>query len=346
MKDLVLLRRYPDADTKGTGVGSYLDMMESIFDINGIDVNRVYFKLSTDEGYIKCFKQGYIQPLKELKGEKYQLYHATDELCCLNFPKIKGKKIVTFHHVAKDREGHSVFLFPIWNIAAKRAIKYSDAIISVSQQTKNELVKQLGADPDKIYVLSHTVDPMFRDLGILREKLIGFVGTLIERKNVAAGLRAFKKFTGMPGTEGFRFVICGEGPLKEELISLSKSLGIDDRVDFVYGLHKNGLLELYNKMAVFANTSMHEGLGLTPLEAQACGTPVVYFKDAYIPSQFTEYFLPSGDEDEFARNMYKLVTDNEFRSSIINRVPLGLGQEDYAKKLFKIYSEVLGTEFP
>lgn len=346
MKDLVLLRRYPDTDTKGTGVGSYSDTLESIFVNNGIDVGHVYFKLSTDEGYVKCFKQGYIQPSKELKDEKYQIYHATDELCCLNFPKIKGKKIVTFHHVAKDREGHSLFLFPIWRVAAKRAVKYSDAIIAVSQQTKDELVKQFGADPNKIHVLVHSINPMFRDLGIPREKLIGYVGTLIERKNVSAGIRAFKKFTEMPGTDGYRFVICGDGPLKEELISLSKFLDIADRVDFVSDLDKNGLLELYNKMMVFANTSMHEGLGLTPLEAQACGTPVVYFKDADIPSQFTEHFLPSENEDEFAQNMYKLATDNEYRSSVVKRVPLGLGREEYSKELFKIYSKVLGKEFP
>lgn len=346
MKNLVLLRRYPDADTKGTGIGSHSDMLESIFDKNEIDVDYIYFKLSTDEGYIKCLKEGFIQPSRELKEKEYQLYHATEDLCCLNYPKIKGKKIVTIHHVARDREGRSAFLLPVCNIAIKRAVKFSDAIIAISQQTKDELVELLGADPNKIYVLSHTINPMFKDIGIPRKKLIGFVGTLIERKNVQAGLRAFKRFTEMPDTGEYRFVICGDGPLKEELISLAVSLDIADRVDFVSGLDKRGLLELYNRMAVFANTSMHEGFGLTPLEAQACGTPVVYFKDAGIPSEVTGYFLPSENEEEFAQNMYKLAMDEEYRNSVVEGASFGMSSDEYAKELFKIYSKVLGVEFP
>ncbi len=346
MKNLVLLRRYPDADSKGTGIGSYSDMLESILDKNSIDLDHVYFRLSTDEGYLKCLNEGFIQPSRELKRKQCQLYHATDELCCLNFPKIKGKKVVTFHHVARDREGQSLLLMPVWNIAAKRAVKYSDAIIAVSQQTKNELVEFLGADPNKIYVLGHTINSMFRDLRMPREKLIGFVGTLIERKNVSAGLRIFKKFMEMPGTDEYRFIICGDGPLKGELISLAASLDITGRVDFVSGLDKKDLLELYNRMAVFANTSMHEGLGLTPLEAQACGTPVVFFKDADIPSEVTECFLPSENEDNFADNIYKLVMDEEYRSSVVNGALFGPSQDDYAIELFKIYSDVLGIDFP
>lgn len=345
VKDLVLLRRYPDADDKGTGIGAYSDMLESIFKKSNIDVDHVHFKLSTDEGYIKCLKQGFLQPSKELKEKKCQLYHATEEMCCLNFPKIKGKKIVTFHHVAKDKEGHSLFLLPFWKVAAKRAVKYSDAIIAVSQQTKDELVKELGADPDKIYVLGHGVDPMFQDLELSREKLIGFVGTLIERKNVSAGIRAFKKFTEMPGTEGYRFVICGDGPLKEHLMSLASSLNIQDRVDFVSNLNKEQLVELYNKMTVFANTSMHEGLGLTPLEAQACGTPVIYFKNADIPREVTTYFIPSEDEEDFAKNMYELAMNEVYRMSVVDGASIGHGQDEYSKELFKIYSKVLGVEF-
>lgn len=346
MKDIVLLRRYPDTDTKGTGIGSYSDMIESIFDNDNIDVDHVYYKLSTDEGYIKCLKQGFIQPSKELKEKKCQLYHATEDLCCLNFPKIKGKKIVTIHHVSRDREGRSLLLSPVWNIAIKRAVKYSDAIIAVSQQTKDELVKQLGVDEDKIYVLNHTIHPMFRNINIPREKIIGYVGTLIERKNVPAGLRIFKKFTEMSGTDEYRFIICGDGPLKEELISLAKSLDIADRVEFVSDLDKQDLLELYNRMTVFANTSTHEGLGLTPLEAQACGTPVVYFKDADIPSEVTEYFLPSENEDDFAKNIYKLAMDENYRNSIVEGASFGLSHNEYSKNLFKIYSKVLGREFP
>ena len=76
-------------------------------------------------------------------------------------------------------------------------------------------------------MMGHKTYSMFRNLNIHREG-----------KNVSAGLRVFKRFTEMPGTEEYRFVICGEGPLKEELVSLSISSDISGRVDFVNGLDK------------------------------------------------------------------------------------------------------------
>ncbi|MDD3987319.1 MAG: glycosyltransferase [Candidatus Methanomethylophilaceae archaeon] len=346
MTQLIVMRRYPDTETKGTGIGAYSDMLDSMLDENGVDHENVYFKLSTDEGYLKCLRLGFIRPPLLLRKTDCQIYHATDELCCMPFPRIKGKKVVTFHHVSKSREGRSPLLLAVWKIAAKRAVKHSDAIIAVSRQTRDEIVGKLGADPQKVYVLEHAIDPVFRDLGGPRGKIIGFVGTLIERKNVHGGIRAFKLFTEMPGTDGYRFVICGDGPLKNDLVSLSESLGIADRVEFTSGLGKEELLGLYNEMVVFANSSMHEGLGLTALEAQACGAPVVFFKEAEIPAEATEHFVPSEDEEEFALNIYRLAMDGEYRRSVTEGASFGLSPEEYVREMFRIYSEVLGKTFP
>lgn len=338
---LVLMRRYPDTDTKGTGVGWYSDELESVLTNNDIEYDTVNFKLSTDEGYLKCFVKGFINPRSDLKNTDAPIYHATDELCCLEFPRIKGKKVTTFHHVSHTREGRSALLSIVWKIAARRAVRYSDAIIAVSEQTKQDLIGKFKANPDKIHVLEHRFNPFFKDLGLARKKTIGFVGTLIERKNVSAGLRAFKRFIEMPDTDGYRFVICGRGPKEAELKSLSASLEIEGRVDFVSNLSREELLVFYNEMAVFANTSMQEGLGLTALEAQACGTPVVFFEDADIPENVTTHQIPSKNEEEFAKNMHRLVIDKAFRMSVTGSTSFGLSQKEYFKEISKIYSEIL-----
>ena len=342
---MTLMRRYPEKETNLKGVGVYSDMVESLLRCSGTDFDEVHFELSTSKGYLKCLNRGFIHPLYALKKTDSLLYHATDELCCLQFPNIKGRKIVTFHHVWATEEGSSPLLSIVWKLAAKRAIKHSDAIIAVSNQTRDELVVKMGADPGKIYVLEHSVDAFFEDLGRSRSKMIGFVGTLVERKNVDAGIRAFKRFTEIPGTEEYKFIICGKGPMREELGSLVESLDISDRVEFVSDLSREELLNLYNEMAVFANSSIQEGLGLTALEARACGTPVVFFEDADIPREATENFIPSKDEKEFAQNMHRLVTDDEYRASATGRFSFGYGPEEYSKKLFDIYSKVLGREF-
>lgn len=336
MPDIILMRRYPEPEGKTTGIGTYSDILESDLDADGICYERILFRMTTEGGYLRCLTEGFIRPFFDIADSKCQLYHATDELCCLYFPFIRGKKVVTFHHVSRDREGRSPFLHPVWKVAARIAVRCSDAIIVPSEQTKADLISVLGADESRIHVIAHGPDPMFRDIGRTREKLIGFVGTLIERKNVAAGLRAFRIFTEMPGTEGYRFVICGEGPLKEELLALSDGLGIADRVDFISGLSKQELLDFYNRIEVFANTSMHEGLGLTALEAQACGTPVVFFREARIPGEVTAHFVPSSDESDFATNMHRLVFDDAYRESVTGsfRDAVGRGNTD---KLYEVY---------
>lgn len=342
------MKRYPDVDGKGTGISSYSETIQSIIRSNNIDSENVYFKLTTDEGYLKCLMYGYIIPSIQLWRSNSRIYHATDELSCLCYPFIKGKKVVTIHHVFREseEEGQSLLLFKAWKIAVRLALKYSDAIIAVSRQTRNELVEILGADPDKVYVLEHSASPFYKNLSIPREKIIGFVGTLIKRKNISAGIRSFKLFSEMPGTDGYKFVICGNGVMKDELISLTETLGISDRVEFISDLTREELRTLYNKMAVFANSSMHEGLGLTAVEAQSCGTPIVYFRDAEIPEEITKNFVSSEDEEDFARNLYKLVMDEEFRTSVVSKYSLCTRNEKYEKELFKIYSKVIGEDFP
>ena len=140
---------------------------------------------------VRVPEQGFIKPYFAVKAEG-DIYHATDELCCLNFHRIKGKKIATIHHISSGNEGRSKLLDPLARKATDRAVKYSDALIAVSEQTKKEIIGKYGIPGEKIFVMSHGPHPRFVNQGKKREKLIGFVGTLIERKNVAGGLRAFK----------------------------------------------------------------------------------------------------------------------------------------------------------
>lgn len=316
----------------------YSDSLESVLRSSDMSYDKINFKLSVDEGYLKSLIYGFVKPFIEILGSDADLYHATDELCALYLPFIKGKKITTFHHVFRENEGRSPVLNIVWRMAAKNALRYSDAIITVSEQTKRELIDILGAEEKKIRVIMHGADPYFFNAGMPRKKVIGFVGTLIERKNLTGGLRAFKLFSEMPGTEGYRYVICGKGPLKDDLVRLADELQISDRVDFISDLSKEELFEFYNTMSIFANSSMHEGLGLTPLEAQACGSPVVFFKDADIPSEVTGDFIPADDEYDFAKKMHGLISKPDCRPTLIKHDG---NQQDSFKRTVELYREIL-----
>jgi glycosyltransferase involved in cell wall biosynthesis len=104
---------------------------------------------------------------------------------------------------------------------------------------------------------------------------------------------------------------------------------------------KDELIEFYNRISVFANSSMHEGLGMTALEAQACGAPVVFFRDARIPEEVTVNFIPSIDEKDFAENMLRLIKDEEFRNSHLKSVEERSLEKEYPKALLNMYSDLL-----
>ncbi len=305
-------------------------MLESILSSKGIEYSDVYFRMDLRDGWLECLNKGFVKPYFEVKKADGDIFHATDELCCLNFRRIKGKKIATVHHLSEGSEGRSKLLDPLVRRATDLAVKYSDALIAVSEQTKKEIIEKYGVPEEKIFVMSHGPGPKFVNQGKKREKLIGFVGTLIKRKNVAGGLHAFKKFTELEGTEGYRFVICGTGPLEEDLKKTAEDLGISERVEFVSGLTDDELVDFYNRMEVFANSSMHEGLGLTALEAMACGTPVVCFADAAIPDK--SKFINAADEEDFALKM---------RDAIGSEVTADIMPEGYGDRLIEIYEAVL-----
>lgn len=337
--DVIVLRR--GKESKETGVGAYSDVVGSVLQSSSLSHGEIRFKLTTEDGHAECLKYGFIEPLLYIINSRSRIYHATEELCCLFLPFVRGKKVVTFHHVSDSREGRSRLLYPIWKMAAKIAVSHSDMIIAISQQTKEDLIRTYGIDEKKIRVMMHGPAPEFRNLKRSREKTIGFVGTLIERKNIIGGLRAFKLFTEMPGTEGYRFVICGDGPLRGELESAAAELGISERIEFIPRMTKDELIEFYNRISVFANSSMHEGLGMTALEAQACGAPVVFFRDARIPEEVTVNFIPSIDEKDFAENMLRLIKDEEFRNSHLKSVEERSLEKEYPKALLNMYSDLL-----
>jgi glycosyltransferase involved in cell wall biosynthesis len=160
----------------------------------------------------------------------------------------------------------------------------TDRIITISQQQRREISEQfrigrpdqfrvvpLGIDVDEATEGPHRVRQEF---GIARdERLIGIVGRLCEIKNHAMFLES-ARLVGKRGGPNLRvrFIIIGDGHLRGKLESLSRHLGIADRVLFA-GFRKDAL-SLYPDLDVVALTSLNEGTPLTLIEAMCSGRAV------------------------------------------------------------------------
>jgi glycosyltransferase involved in cell wall biosynthesis len=162
----------------------------------------------------------------------------------------------------------------------------ANAIITPSKSVSGEVHEHLGIEPGKVAVVPEAARHLFRPMALaetieVRQRLrieddfILFVGTIEPRKNLLTLVRAFEELVR---TTAFRpqLVIAGkEGWLTSELFSYLKSKRITDLVRFTGYVSDDDLRTLYSSCLVFVYPSLYEGFGLPPLEAMACGAPVI-----------------------------------------------------------------------
>jgi len=190
----------------------------------------------------------------------------------------------------------------------RRQLKTATRIIAVSKATKDDLVKRVGIDPEKVNVVYEGYDKdlfnpvkgdilvnSLRQYGLKSEEYFLFVGTVQPRKNLERLIEAFSVFchSGAKRSEAIesrsyrsakaflqddklKLVIAGsKGWLSDEIYELPKKLGIEEKVKFLGYVPDEDLPSLYSGAVALTFPSLFEGFGLPILEAQACGCPVL-----------------------------------------------------------------------
>jgi len=164
-----------------------------------------------------------------------------------------------------------------------RAAQHCAAIITVSDALKRKLL-ELGVSESKITVLRNGVDlEAFRPLSAEPRTGPAFlsVGNLVEGKGHEIVLR------GLAELPGARLRIAGDGPLRHELRTLARELGMTDRVTFLGQLWHESLEQHDNAVDASILVSAREGMPNVVLESLACGTPVIASRVGGIPEVLT-----------------------------------------------------------
>jgi L-malate glycosyltransferase len=168
---------------------------------------------------------------------------------------------------------------------------FSD-IIAVSQEMKTTLVNKYHFKPSKIKVIYNgipvpsnprpleSLTPCLKKNGFFH---IGTVGRMVPVKGYDLFLEIASEIKKQ--NDKVRFSILGDGPLKDHLMDKAKELGIDDCVEFITPVPDP--FPYYNSLDIYMNTSFHEGLPLSILEAMSCGKPIVAPRTGGIPEIFT-----------------------------------------------------------
>lgn len=228
----------------------------------------------------------------ELFSGRLDVFHSPDFALA---PVLRARTLVTVHDLSFRRvpECFKPALLSYLNRVVPRSVARADIVLADSESTRNDAIELLRLAPERVFVVYAGVDSRFRrvtDQGLLEDvrsryslpgRFVLSVGTLQPRKNYVRLIEAFSRLSGV---EDVRLVISGaRGWLYEEIFRRVEELGLSSRVLFPGYVAEADLPALYSLSEVFAFPSLYEGFGLPPLEAMACGTPVVVSRASSLP---------------------------------------------------------------
>jgi glycosyltransferase involved in cell wall biosynthesis len=193
-------------------------------------------------------------------------------------------------------------------LALPRAVRRASAVLSPSEFTRSRVIELLDLEPDIVAVTPEGVDKRFcpgpgsdrllRRLGIHQPYLLS-VGALQPRKNLEAALRAFERLV-RDGAEHRLVLAGGRGWSEAGLLRAAESSPAASRIVMTGRVADDDLIDLYRGADCFVFPSRYEGFGLPPLEAMACGAPVVCSDRTSLPEVVGDAALLVDPDDEQA----------------------------------------------
>lgn len=204
------------------------------------------------------------------------------------------RRVTTFHDLSFLRFPE---FFPWqwrwWHrlVAPAHAAKFSDRLIAVSDSTARDLENFYGIDParvTRIYsgVASTLVRPAESEISRFRydrnlpAKYILFLGTLEPRKNIIGLVRVFERVPD----PALHLVVAGSpGWLYRDILKIIAASPASNRIHLFGPVREHERAPLYAAARAFVYPSFFEGFGLPPLEAMACGTPVIASQNSSLP---------------------------------------------------------------
>lgn len=237
----------------------------------------------------------------------------------------------------------------------KQAARDASLIVTVSRYSFQKIVQLYGVAENKIRIVPNGVDlKRFKPTNDYEnvkaqicansKHMVLFVGNLIPRKGLHYLIEAAKHV--IKEHNETNFVIVGNGPLKNNLISYSQEQGVSDRFTFLDDVSDDALPQIYNCADVFVSPSIQEGQGISMLEAQATAKPVVAFNVSAITEVIKHKetgLLVEPDSNDLANAISYLLSNKSLREK------MGRSGRDFVSKTFswdvcaqkmsKVYSE-------
>lgn len=230
-------------------------------------------------------------------------------------PNLRVPAVVSVHDLTSITTPHRHRLRTIlsFNLFIRDSLERARAIAAVSRKTADEIMRGFAIDPSKIEIVPNGVDPFFSpgEPGSPRGYIL-FVGTLEPRKGLGDLLRAWERL----GPSRPRLVIAGDAGWRAG--GVRRELEQNPEVTMAGYVDRPRLRELYRGALCFAYPSHFEGFGLPPLEAMACGVPVISSDGGALPEVVGDAALvfPAGDRSALESALRCVISDGRLREEL------------------------------
>jgi glycosyltransferase involved in cell wall biosynthesis len=237
-----------------------------------------------------------------------ELFHATEHL----LPPLRGvPTVLTVHDMIFKLFPEHQKRLNYWYLNATMPLycRRADAIVTVSESSKRDIVQHYGLDPARVNVIYEAAAPEFvpsapdamdevRRRYSLPQQFMIHVGTIEPRKNLTRLVEALQRLR-KSGLAIPLVVVGGKGWLYDEFFLRLEQSDVGDAVYFPGYVPSTDLPAIYSAASLAVTPSVYEGFGLPILEAMACGTPVVSSDASSLPElggEAARYFDPSDVE--------------------------------------------------
>jgi glycosyltransferase involved in cell wall biosynthesis len=273
--------------------------------------------------------------------------------------------VVTIHDLIPLllREYRGGPLVRLYTALVSTAVRSAALVITDSEASRQDIIAHLGLPTGRVRVVHLAADgrytpaPAFEDVEVrtrysLPERYVLYLGGFDVRKNVATALGTYR-WAGSAIGDGCPLVIAGRLPGQDTSFApdprrLAQGQGVDEQfVRFIGFVGEADKPALYRGAVALIFPSRYEGFGLPPLEALACGTPVVGSDASSIPEVVGDagVLLPPDDAEGMAGALIQLATDGGFRAELSRRALVQAARfswERTARETLAAYHDAVG----
>ena len=266
--------------------------------------------------------------------------------------------MVHVHATEFDRSGEQLGN-PLVHEIEQQGLMMADRIIAVSHITKQIIVDNYHIPPEKIEVVYNAIDlndlppydydaSTYRYLEHLKSEgylIVGHVGRITVQKGLTYFIKAAAR--ALSENEKIAFVMSGDGEQRDELIELSATLGISDKVIFTGFVRGKQLRDSYSLLDVFVMSSVSEPFGLTALEAAHHDTALLISKQSGVGEILNNVMkFDYWDVNKLADQIVNIAESPALQASLKENVKKEysrLSWQDVAKQCINLYKQSTGV---